>query len=76
MLMMAITACSQKAPCVETVYPKLEALNKVPKVSIAVKDGTIDQNGTKKAFKTIKALRVSENYYYRLIGDYRKEFLK
>lgn len=68
------TGCEKKCP--EPVYPKLEAIDRIPRISITVENGILDQNNTKKAFKTIKALRVSEHYYYRLISDYRAEFIK
>ena len=74
--MMALTACSQKAPCPKIVFPKLEAIGRIPKIEVTVKNGILDHNSTKKAFKTIKALRVSEHYYYSLISEYRKEFIK
>ncbi len=73
---MVLTACSQRKPCPKVVYPKLEAVSKVPRIDIIVNGGRMDSNGTKKAFKTIKALRVSEHYYYALISEYRKEFIK
>ena len=71
-----LTNCSQRVPCPETVYPKLQAIDKIPPVYITVNDGTISSGDTKKAFNTIKALRVSENYYWSLIGDYKKGFNK
>ncbi len=66
------TACEKKCP--EPIYPKLEAIDRIPKIEVTVKNGILDHNSTKKAFKMIKALRVSEHYYFTLIGDYRNEF--
>ena len=66
------TACEKKCP--EPIYPKLEAIKRIPKIEVTVKNGTLDHNSTKKAFKMIKALRVSEYYYYSLISDYGNEF--
>jgi len=74
--MVTIQGCSQKKPCIEPKYPRLEAVNKIPRINITVKDGVIAQNHTKKTLNTLKALRVSENYYWTLIGNYRKEFIK
>lgn len=67
------TACKEKCP--KPIYPKLEAVDRVPSIKVNVNGGTLDHNSTKKAFKLIKALRVSEYYYYTLISDYRKEFI-
>lgn len=72
-LLTAFSGCSK--PCPKPVYPELEAIDKVPTIEIIIKDGTMDSNSTLKAFKTIKALRVSEHYYYTLISDYRKDFM-
>jgi len=75
-LMMVATlfnGCSQKV-YIKPNYPKLEAIKKVPKIDIIIVDGLMDRNDTLKAFKTIKSLRVSERYYYRLISDYRERF--
>lgn len=72
---MATTGCSEKE-CPKPVYPTLEAIDKIPYYDFYVVNGSMDQNSTKKAFKTIKALRVSEHYYYNLINDYRKDFNK
>lgn len=72
-LVTAITGCSEKE-CPKPVYPTLEAVDKIPYYDFYVINGTLDQNSTKQAFKTIKALRVSEHYYYTLISGYRKEF--
>lgn len=73
-LLMALTGCEKKCP--KPIYPKLEAVDKIPYYDFYVINGTLDHNSTKKAFKTIKALRVSEHYYYTLISDYKKEFMK
>ncbi len=70
--LMAFTGCEKKCP--KPIYPKLEAVDKIPYYDFYVINGTFDHNSTKKAFKAIKALRVSEHYYYTLISDYRKEF--
>ena len=70
---MALTGCSGKE-CPKPVYPKLEAIDRIPKIEITVNNGTLDRNGTLNVFKTIKALRVSEHYYYTLISDYRGKF--
>ena len=77
-LVMVLSGCNeeQKIECPEAIYPELKAINKVPTIEVTVKDGMMDSNSTKKAFKTIKALRVSEHYYWTIIGDYRREFLK
>ncbi len=72
-LAMGITGCEKKCP--KPIYPSLEAINKIPYYNYYVINGTMDQNSTKKAFSSIKALRVSEHYYYSLIVDYRKEFV-
>lgn len=69
-----LTNCSQRAECPKVVYPELNAINKIPSVKIVVKHGKMDRNSTKKAFKTIKALRVSEHYYYSLIQEYGEKF--
>ena len=74
-LMMVFTACSEKKIYISPKYPKLEAIQKIPKVDIVILDGIMDRNDTLKVFKTIKALRVSEEYYYRLLGDYRGRFI-
>ena len=71
---MVNTGCSQRADCPKVVYPTLEAIDKIPDFYVTVNHGILDQNGTKKAFGAIKALRVSENYYYGLISHYREEF--
>ena len=73
-LLTALTGCEKKCP--KPIYPKLEAIDKIPYYDYYVINGTMDQNSTKKAFSSIKALRVSEHYYYTLISDYRKEFNK
>lgn len=70
-----LTNCSKKE-CPKPQYPSLHAIGRVPDIYVTVNDGILDRNSTKKAFKTIKALRVSEHYYYSLISDYRKEFVK
>lgn len=69
------TACSQKT-CQKVVYPKLEAVDKVPQIQVKVNNGMLDRNSTIKTFKTIKALRVSEDYYYTTISEYREKFNK
>ncbi len=71
---MGITGCKKECP--KPIYPSLEAINKIPYYNYYVINGTMDHNSTKKAFSSIKALRVSEHYYYTLISDYRKEFNK
>lgn len=77
LLLMGFTGCSEKAkPCPKQEYPKLNAINKVPSMNIVIKHGLMDRNSTVNAFKVIKALRVSEHYYYGLIADYTKEFTK
>lgn len=73
-LLMALTGCSQRAECPKQVYPQLHAIEKIPHVQIVVAGGRMDRNSTKKAFQTIKALRVSEHYYFTTLGDYTKEF--
>lgn len=73
--MTALTGCSDKQ-CPKPIYPRLEAIDRIPKAEITVNNGILDNNNTQKAFKTIKALRVSEHYYFNLIGNYRKEFIK
>lgn len=75
-LMLFMNGCSQKAPCPPVKYPSLEAVQKIPHIRIVVSGGMMDVNSTKKAFKTIKALRVSENYYSGLINQYRKDFVR
>lgn len=74
-LAMAFTGCSGKQ-CPKPIYPSLEAVDKVPYYDFYITGGRMDSNSTKQAFKTIKALRVSEHYYFTLIGDYRREFVK
>ena len=69
-----LTACKEKCP--KPIYPKLEAIDRIPKIQVKVKNGILDHNSTLKAFKMIKALRVSEHYYLTLIKDYREEFVK
>ena len=76
LLLMAFTGCSQKVECPNVVYPELDAIDRIPKYEITVNSGILDQNNTKKAFSLIKALRISENYYYTLISDYREDFNK
>ena len=71
--MTVFTACEKKCP--EPVYPKLEAVDKVPYYDFYIIKGRFDRNSTMQAFKTIKALRVSEHYYWTLISDYRREFI-
>lgn len=71
---MALTGCKKECP--KPIYPKLEAVNKIPQYEFYVIGGSFDQNSTLKAFKTIKALRVSEHYYWTLISDYRDKFNK
>ncbi len=66
------TACEKKCP--EPIYPKLEAVDRIPRIKVTVKNGILDHNSTKNAFKTMKALRVSEYYYYTIISEYRNEF--
>lgn len=73
--MTVFTACDKK-PCPKQQYPDLKAINKIPTTTLIVDNGMLDQNSTKKAFKMIKALRVSEHYYFTLISDYREEFVK
>ena len=75
-LMVLTNGCSQKVPCPKVKYPSLEAVQKIPRINIIVEGGRMDSNSTKKAFKTIKSLRVSENYYNGLIRQYRKDFIK
>ena len=70
--LMALTGCEKKCP--KPQYPKLEAISKIPYYSYTVVEGRMTPDSTLKAFKSIKALRVSEHYYYRLVSDYRKEF--
>ena len=76
LLSIILTSCSQRKPCPKVIYPTLEAVSKVPRIEVVVKDGMMDRNSTKKAFYTLKALRVSEYYYWGLISEYREEFLK
>lgn len=71
-LVTVLTGCEKECP--KPIYPTLEAVDKIPYYDFYVIGGTLDSNSTKKAFKTIKALRVSEHYYYTLISDYKKEF--
>ncbi len=73
-LVTALSGCEKKCP--KPIYPRLEAIEKIPYYDFYVIGGRFDHNSTKKAFKTIKALRVSEHYYFTLISDYRKEFNK
>jgi len=70
------SGCTQRAPCPKIAYPKLEAIKKIPRVNIEVLDGAIRKGHTKIIFATIEALRISENYYYTLIGDYQNDFNK
>lgn len=74
LLLMGLNGCSEKCPKVK--YPTLDAIDKIPQIKVTVNDGMLDRNSTLKTFKTIKALRVSEHYYWTLIGDYKKEFNK
>ena len=74
--MMAITACSQRAECPKIIYPQLVAIDRVPTIKMSVHDGQIDRNDTRDVHNGIKALRVSEHYYNRLIVDYREKFNK
>ena len=70
------TGCKEEpAPCPKQLYPTLEAIDKLPRYTLTVRDGSLDAENTKKAFKLLKAHRVSENYYYELLARYRKEFL-
>ena len=71
--MALMTGCKE---CPKPIYPELEAVDKIPRITITINNGLMDSNSTLKAFQTIKALRVSEHYYYTLISDYRDEFLK
>ena len=72
---MGLNSCSQRIECPNQVYPQLEAIDKIPDFYVKVEHGSLDQNNTKKAFSLVKALRVSEHYYYTLISEYRKEFI-
>ena len=72
--LLIIIGCSK--PCPKQEYPKIEAIDKIPYYDFYVVHGMLDRNSTIQAFKTIKALRVSEHYYYNTIMDYRKEFTK
>ena len=74
-LLMVLTGCNEKV-CPKPQYPEIRTINKVPRIDIVVNNGMMDMNSTKKAFKTIRALRVSEQYYYSIISDYREEFVK
>jgi len=58
--LMVTTACSTK----KTICPKYKKLDKVPKISIKVRGGRIDRRDTQKVIKTLKALRVVEDYYW------------
>ena len=73
-LVMGITACSQRAPCVPCNYPKFQKIDKIPSSKVEVKKGIILPQYTKQVFNTIKALRISEHYYWTLITNYEKEF--
>lgn len=76
LLLMVLTGCNETPkPCPKQIYPSLEAIDKIPRIKLTIKNGTMTQHSTKNAFKTIKALRVSENYYWTLIARYRKDFL-
>lgn len=75
-LLIILTNCSQRVDCPKMVYPTLEAVSKIPRVNIVVKGGMMDVNSTKKAFNTIRGLRVSEHYYYTLISNYKRNFNK
>ena len=75
MTMLFLMGCTDRNPCPKVQYPKLEAIDKIPHYDLYVIHGSLDQNSTVKAFKLIKALRVSENYYYGIISDYRNEFV-
>ena len=72
---MVVNGCSQRADCPNVVYPDLQAIDKIPAFYVQVNDGILDRNDTKKAFTLIKALRVSENYYNKLISQYREDFI-
>lgn len=72
--LMVFTGCNKKCP--KPQYPKLDAVDRVPYYDYYVVNGALDVNSTQKAFQTIKALRVSENYYYSLIENYRTNFVK
>lgn len=71
---MVNTGCSQRAECPKVVYPKLEAIDRIPYYDYYVVDGHLDVNSTQRAFNVLRAYRVSENYYYKMISSYRKEF--
>jgi hypothetical protein len=73
---MVLTGCSQRAECPKIVYPKLVAIDKVPKIDFSVHNGQIDANDTRDVYNGIKALRVSEYYYWKQIVDYREKFNK
>ena len=70
------TGCKEEpAPCPKQLYPTLEAIDKLPRYTLTVRDGSLDSDNTKKAFKLLKAHRVSENYYSNLLRRYREEFI-
>ena len=71
---MVLTACNKKIECKEPIYPTLSAIGKIPTIHVVVKDGKLSQESTQKAFKGIRALRVTEHYYYNLLTDYQKTF--
>lgn len=73
MLVMGITACNKKE-CPAPKYPELVAINKVPHTRVPITNGVFKPKDTRRVLNTIKALRVSEHYYWTLITNYREEF--
>lgn len=74
-LMASITGCSQRVECPKQTYPELQPIDKIPRLNnIVIEGGRFDQNSTSKVKKTLKALRVSEHYYFTTLSDYMREF--
>ena len=75
LLLMVITGCNEKIECPRVKYPNIEALDKVPYYDFYVVNGSFNESNTTHVIKTIRALRISENYYYTTIENYRKNFI-
>ncbi len=77
LLLLANSGCSQRKPCPTQIYPNLHTVDRIDRGWIYWNDdGSLDTENAQKLVNKHNQCLISDGYYFNLVGDYRKEFIK
>ena len=74
-LLLGLNGCKDD-PCPKISFPDIQAIDRVPTRTLDWgDDGVLGFEDTQYLGWQNERYKISENYYYRRISDYRKEFI-